>query len=249
MSYFGRNIKKIRLAKNISQTSFADIFHLTRSSIGAYEEGRAEAKIDTIIEISEYFSLSLDQLLKKELTINEIYRIREISSKLDLSSNIKKSEIEIPFISKYDYQEFIKKHKNSTYLQGLQKIKLPGLQKENLAFEFHEVMDNFDNSSLRFGDLLISGPVISDKQGKNARKKLFIILLENALVLARYKDEQTDEFELYYQQNQKYITETNSRIKAIWQIYQIIGCKNSTTDEIGLRLKNIESKLTKLLGQ
>jgi transcriptional regulator with XRE-family HTH domain len=53
MSYFGRNIRKIRAAKNISQSSFADLFKLTRASIGAYEEGRAEAKIDTIIEIAD----------------------------------------------------------------------------------------------------------------------------------------------------------------------------------------------------
>ncbi|NJO92287.1 MAG: helix-turn-helix transcriptional regulator [Chloroflexia bacterium] len=82
MSYFGRNIRKIRNAKKISQTAFADLFHLKRGSIGAYEEGRAEAKIDTIIEIADYFRLSLDQLLRKELTINEIYHIQERSRKI-----------------------------------------------------------------------------------------------------------------------------------------------------------------------
>ena len=58
------------------------MFNLKRGSIGAYEEGRAEAKIDTVIEIAEYFQLSLDQLLKKELTINEIYHISERSKNL-----------------------------------------------------------------------------------------------------------------------------------------------------------------------
>jgi len=82
MSYFGRNIRKIRNAKNISQSIFADLFNLKRGSIGAYEEGRAEAKIDTVIEIAEYFQLSLDQLLKKELTINEIYHLNERSKRL-----------------------------------------------------------------------------------------------------------------------------------------------------------------------
>lgn len=82
MSYFGRNIRKIRNAKKISQTTFADLFNLKRGSISAYEEGRAEAKIDTIIEIADYFQLTLDQLLKKELTINEIYHIHERSRKL-----------------------------------------------------------------------------------------------------------------------------------------------------------------------
>lgn len=82
MSKFGKNIRKIRNAKNISQTAFADLFNLKRGSIGAYEEGRAEAKFDKVIEIAEYFQLTLDQLLRKDLTINEIYHIREKSKKL-----------------------------------------------------------------------------------------------------------------------------------------------------------------------
>lgn len=87
MSYFGKNIRKIRTAKKISQTAFADLFNLKRGSIGAYEEGRAEAKMDTIIEIADYFQLTLDQLVRKELTINEIYHIQERSKRLGQTEN------------------------------------------------------------------------------------------------------------------------------------------------------------------
>lgn len=92
MSYFGKNIRKIRNAKKISQTAFADLFNLKRGSIGAYEEGRAEAKIDTVIEIADYFQLTLDQLLRKELTINEIYHIQERSRKITEIRNKERPE-------------------------------------------------------------------------------------------------------------------------------------------------------------
>jgi DNA-binding XRE family transcriptional regulator len=61
----------------MSQTEFADLFNLKRTALGSYEEGRAEAKIDTVIKIADYFNLSLDQLLRKELTINEIFHFRD----------------------------------------------------------------------------------------------------------------------------------------------------------------------------
>ena len=77
MSFFGKNIKKIRVAKKMTQTEFADLFNLKRTAVGSYEEGRAEAKIDTIIKIADYFKLSLDQLLRKELTINDIFHFRD----------------------------------------------------------------------------------------------------------------------------------------------------------------------------
>ena len=76
MSFFGRNIKKIRVARKLTQTQFAELFDLKRTAIGAYEEGRAEAKIDTIIKIADYFDLTLDQLLRKEITINEIFHFK-----------------------------------------------------------------------------------------------------------------------------------------------------------------------------
>jgi len=73
MSFFGKNIRKIRIAKKMTQTEFAKLFELKRTALGSYEEGRAEAKVDTVIKVADYFKLSLDQLLRKELTINEIF--------------------------------------------------------------------------------------------------------------------------------------------------------------------------------
>lgn len=60
----------------MTQTEFAKLFELKRTALGSYEEGRAEAKLDTIIKIADHFKLSLDQLLRKELTINEIFHFK-----------------------------------------------------------------------------------------------------------------------------------------------------------------------------
>ena len=40
MSYIGKNIKKLRSVKGLSQAKFAELFDIKRASIGAYEEGR-----------------------------------------------------------------------------------------------------------------------------------------------------------------------------------------------------------------
>ncbi|MFT5822502.1 MAG: transcriptional regulator with XRE-family HTH domain [Crocinitomix sp.] len=67
-----KNIKKLRLFKSMNQTEFAELFDLKRSSIGAYEEGRAEPKLDALIKISNYFDLAIDDIVKGELTVNKI---------------------------------------------------------------------------------------------------------------------------------------------------------------------------------
>jgi len=71
-SILSKNFKKLRLFKSMNQTEFAELFDLKRSSIGAYEEGRAEPKLDALIKISDYFGLTIDDIVKGELTVNKI---------------------------------------------------------------------------------------------------------------------------------------------------------------------------------
>jgi len=91
MSYFGTNIKKIRQIKGLSQVAFAELIDLNRGVISSYEEGRAEPKIETVMRIANYFNLSSDQLISKQLTVNELVNFSE----LDEVINEKTEEISI----------------------------------------------------------------------------------------------------------------------------------------------------------
>ncbi len=72
MSKIGSNIRKIRTVKGLNQSQFAELFDLNRARIGAYEEGRAEPKIDVVIEIAKYFSIPLNDIFVKDLTVNQL---------------------------------------------------------------------------------------------------------------------------------------------------------------------------------
>ncbi len=80
MSKIGSNIRKIRTVKGISQSQFAELFSLNRARIGAYEEGRAEPKIDVVIEIAKYFSIPLNDIFVKDLTVNQLAHFDLIQS-------------------------------------------------------------------------------------------------------------------------------------------------------------------------
>ena len=86
MSFFGANIKTVRQAKGLSQQAFADLFDLNRGVIGAYEEGRSEPKISTLLTVVHYFKLDLDQFLTVPLTIGDLNKL-ENSEKFQLSFN------------------------------------------------------------------------------------------------------------------------------------------------------------------
>ncbi|MGB1241326.1 MAG: XRE family transcriptional regulator [Chitinophagales bacterium] len=61
------NIKFIRKQKSMTQQSFADLIGIKRSSLGAYEEGRAKPNYETIQTIARKFHISIDKLLTQDL--------------------------------------------------------------------------------------------------------------------------------------------------------------------------------------
>jgi len=63
----GENLKLLRKRKGVSQEELALDLGLTRSSYSGYENGVAEPNLDTLIKISEYYQISLDKLIKKDL--------------------------------------------------------------------------------------------------------------------------------------------------------------------------------------
>ncbi|UJP66058.1 helix-turn-helix domain-containing protein [Mongoliitalea daihaiensis] len=72
MSKFGKNIKKIRNVRGLTQAQLADMLDVSRGVISSYEEGRAEPKIETIMKTAEVFNLTIDALLTSNITVNQL---------------------------------------------------------------------------------------------------------------------------------------------------------------------------------
>lgn len=69
---FGKNIKKIRGVKGLTQQAFAELFGLKRATLAAYEEGRSNPRVETVLKIAGHFNLEMDELMKTELTVNRL---------------------------------------------------------------------------------------------------------------------------------------------------------------------------------
>ncbi|MFT3825022.1 MAG: LexA family transcriptional regulator [Chitinophagaceae bacterium] len=71
MSVAGKNLKHLRKLRGWTQEEFAVRLGIKRSLLGAYEEERAEPRIDVLEIVSELFKLSLDELLLQDLSNNQ----------------------------------------------------------------------------------------------------------------------------------------------------------------------------------
>jgi transcriptional regulator with XRE-family HTH domain len=67
MSRLSNNIRFLRRQKELTQSEFAEKIGVKRSVIGAYEEGRAEPKLQTLQLMCDFFQISLDSLVNKDV--------------------------------------------------------------------------------------------------------------------------------------------------------------------------------------
>ncbi len=79
MKKISKNIAHLRHLRGISQESLANDLNITRSRLSSWEEHRAEPPIDLIVQLADYFTVSIDSLLKIDLTkVNDLRDLLKI---------------------------------------------------------------------------------------------------------------------------------------------------------------------------
>lgn len=77
------NIKILRKRMKRTQDEVACALHLRRSTYSGYENDIAQPGIDTLISLSEYFSVSIDSLVKRDLSKLGELELRQIERGYD----------------------------------------------------------------------------------------------------------------------------------------------------------------------
>lgn len=113
MEAIQKNIKKLRSIKGLSQSDFAKLFDLTRANIGSYEEGRAQPKIDSVTRIANYFSISLDDFVNRELSVNELSGFNELKENTPQAKSSKNRMTTIPFATQEEMKRYLSLGKSS----------------------------------------------------------------------------------------------------------------------------------------
>ena len=68
---FGERLKKLRNDANETQESITNRLHVSRQTISNWENERSYPDIEMLIKLSNYYNISLDQLLKEDVVMEE----------------------------------------------------------------------------------------------------------------------------------------------------------------------------------
>lgn len=268
MSYIGKNIKKIRAVRKLSQAAFADLFNLARPSVGAYEEGRSEPKIDTIIAIANHFSLSTDALLRKELTVNELYSFDILKGEFDptqmppaLGKSLKSlKKVDsfhigeysqgIPLVEKDNGLEYIVNLQNKDFIINLKRIHLPADRKGILRAFVHTGDEMFyHDRGIHDGDILLGNKLESIPK-KIKAETVYVLVTSKGLITRRIFAVDENDIQLHAD-NAAYenIKITKEDMIELWEVVGVWSNLISPPSMLESRLMTVENKVNKLYSR
>ena len=87
---FGENLKKIRTSQKISRKVFAEKFNVSDSTLAGWENAHREPTLDKIIEIADFFKVSVDSLVRSDKINLKISDDSKLT--IDLPPNLNKEK-------------------------------------------------------------------------------------------------------------------------------------------------------------
>lgn len=67
---FNEKLQELRKLRGLTQEELAEVLYVSRTAVSKWESGRGYPSIDSLKEISKYFSVSIDELLSSEKLIS-----------------------------------------------------------------------------------------------------------------------------------------------------------------------------------
>lgn len=146
--FLSKNLRYLRRKNNRqTQEELAKDLNLTRSVISSYEDGRAEPSVNTLINMSDYFKVSIESLTNLDLSnvdekkANHQKEVKKYTSASGLKINSALLDIKIYenvlLVPEKAIAGYVNSSDNTAFLQDLPKFHLPFLSKnkEYRAFE------------------------------------------------------------------------------------------------------------------
>lgn len=140
MNLFARNIKFLRKRKGCTQEEIANALNFKRPTFSGYENEISEPGITDLLKIADFYKISLDTLLKVDLTTLSEFQIQQLETGIDpyiRGSNIRvlastvneKNEENIEFVSEKAKAGYKTGFADPDYIKVLPTFTLPFLSK------------------------------------------------------------------------------------------------------------------------
>src|SRR5215211_2447386 len=248
MSTAGKNLKYLRRLRGWTQEEFASRLHIKRSLLGAYEEERAEPRIDVLEIVGDIFKLTLDELLLKDLGDSKgNYLAKRRAQKLAAGTN------EIQFVPIKAAAGYLAGYADPEFIDELNTFTLPMLAPgEYRAFEIvgdsmmptpsgsvivGERIQNLDDVKSNQTYIVVSknDGIVYKRIMKNNKQKNKMTLVSDNPSYQPYSVNADDVLEVW--QAQMIVSKANTQQR--WDVNQLAGLVNNLQQQVSVLKKRI----------
>jgi transcriptional regulator with XRE-family HTH domain len=248
MSIANKNLKYLRKLRGWTQEEFAQKLRIKRSLLGAYEEERADPRIDILEVVADMFKLTLDDLLRKDVSENKTsYLAKRRAQKLA------SGRTDIPFVPIKAAAGYLAGYGDPEFIDELNTFTLPMLSGGDYrAFEIvGDSMMPTPSGSVIVGEKVPSIEEVKNNQTyivvsktdgivykrilKNNKQKNKMTLVSDNPTYQPYTLSADDIVELW--QAQMIISKANTQQR--WDVNQLAGLVNNLQQQVSVLKKRI----------
>jgi transcriptional regulator with XRE-family HTH domain len=248
MSIANKNLKYLRKLRGWTQEEFAQKLRIKRSLLGAYEEERAEPRIDILEVVADMFKLTLDDLLRKDVSDTKTnYLAKRRAQKLA------NGRTDIPFVPIKAAAGYLAGYGDPEFIDELNTFTLPMLAGGDYrAFEIvGDSMMPTPSGSVIVGERVLSVDdvksnqtyvVVSKNDGivykrimKNNKQKNKMTLISDNPAYQPYTVNADDIIEIW--QAQMVISKANTQQR--WDVNQLAGLVNNLQQQVSVLKKRM----------
>lgn len=241
MAISNQNLKYLRKLRGWTQEEFAQKLQIKRSLLGAYEEERAEPRIDVLEIVCDMFKLTLDDILRKDLSENKSnYLAKRRALKLAAGKS------EIPFVPVKAAAGYLAGYADPEFIDELNTFTLPMLTGGNYrAFEIigdsmlptpsgsvivGEKVDSLDEVKNNAACIVVSRHegIVYKRIQRNNRQKNKLTLVSDNPVFHPYTVNADDVLEMW--QAQLIIAKANQQQR--WDMGQLTNIVSDLQEQI-----------------
>jgi transcriptional regulator with XRE-family HTH domain len=251
MSIAGKNLKYLRKLRGWTQEKFADKLKIKRSLLGAYEEERADPRIEVLEQVRGIFKLSLDELLLKDLNENKggSYLDKRRAQKLAAATN------EIHLVPVKAAAGYLAGYADPEFVDELNTFTLPMLAPGNYrAFEIigdsmlptpsgsvivGQKVENLDDVKSNNTYIVVSRQegIVYKRIMKNNRSKNKWTLVSDNPTFQPYTIDAEDIIEVW--QSQMILSRVNSQQR--WDVNQLAGLVSNLQQQVSSMKKSMRN--------
>ncbi len=243
MSEAAQNLKYLRKLRGWTQEEFANKLKIKRSLLGAYEEERAEPRLEVLETVSDMFKLSLDELLRKSLQDTgrgSGYLAKRRAQKLSGASNL------IQLVPVKAAAGYLAGYGDPEFLDELNTFTLPMLAPGNYrAFEIvgdsmlptpsgsvivAEKLDDVDNVKSNFTYIVVSRNegIVYKRVMKNNKLKNKLTLISDNTVFQPYSVNVEDVIEIWKAE----MVLSKANVQQRWDVNQLASLVSNLQDQV-----------------